>query len=219
MPISLFIVETCEIVRVGLRIWFQDNNAVQIVGEASTISELREALREGAAPDVILLDNALCTTCNYEPLRRFQSDFPDSKVLLWLHERPGSRLSRELRSVGARGYCTKSSRFPDLAWAITAVAEGQSWVAGPPGSPESDARVRKDSSGDKTEKNILSNREREIIYLVSEGFSNSQISAQLGISLDTVKTHVRKILEKLNAQDRTQAAIQAVRAGIIHGKA
>ena len=209
MAITLLIVESCEIVRIGLRVWLKDSKDITILGEAGNMAQAGRLLNPTAPPAVVLVDCADQETSILFELSDLQRQVPACKILLWGPATHSQRFIRAALRSGIRGYCAKNTSADLLREAVRTVADGKVWVHPLLKQNVQAAPVLSHRSS------VLSFRESQIIHLVAEGFSNTQISAHLGISLDTVKTHVRKVLEKLDAPDRTQAAIKALRIGLI----
>lgn len=172
------------------------------------MAQVGRLLNPTAPPSVVLVDCADQETSILFELSDLQRQVPACKILLWGPATHNQRFIRAALRAGIRGYCAKNTSADLLREAVRTVAEGKVWIHPLLKQNVQAAPVLNNTS-------VLSFRESQIIHLVAEGFSNTQISAHLGISLDTVKTHVRKILEKLDAQDRTQAAIKALRIGLI----
>lgn len=213
MPISLLIVESCEIVRIGLRVWLKNNKEITLAGEAASVGEACELLLPWGRPDVMLVDCTASENSILSELGGVLRQKPQFKVLLWGPGKDNQRFIRAALRAGVRGYCLKSTSSEALCDAVRTVFEGKVWVHRALARPLQSSPPADNSALDRPR--VLSTRETQIIHLVAEGFSNAQISAHLGISVDTVKTHIRKILEKLDAHDRTQAAIKAMRFGLL----
>lgn len=185
---------------------------LSVVAEARTGREALEVARR-ELPDVVLMDVRMPDMDGLEATRKIKEERPRTAVImLTMHDNPG--YLRDAVRAGAAGYLLKDVSKDELVDAIRQVSSGGAFIesqmlrgmlsemkpAGPVQSPAA--------------KN-LTKREREILALVAEGMSNREIAEKLVLSPETVKSHVAAILEKLNVSDRTQAAIYAVRNGLV----
>lgn len=161
-------------------------------------------------PDLLILDFDL--VCDQQHLvGRIKECLPDTEILLTGTASPAEILAA--LSVGANGYCFKRSPVKRWNLAIHAVASGAAWLESDCMSP-----ALRRSYGESTIRQsapCLSKRELEVLGLMAGGLKNPQIADRLIVSKDTVKTHVKHIMEKLNVNDRTQAVIRAMRLGLI----
>jgi two-component system, NarL family, response regulator LiaR len=235
--IRIIVIEDHELTRIGLVGALQRRDGIQVVGEASNGTQgLR--LLETVKPDVALVDIGLPDIDGVEVVRRFkQSNGREEAtakiIMLTMHKSQDSVLAAF--AAGADSYCMKDISVDRLADAIRLTQEGNPWIdptianivlqqvrqAAP--SNELDAISKMisinavDSDYQKLlEDDPLTERELEILDLIVAGCSNADIASKLYITVGTVKTHVRNILNKLGADDRTQAAVRALRSGLIH---
>jgi DNA-binding NarL/FixJ family response regulator len=216
VPIRVLIVDDQELFREGLHILLSVQPGLQIVGEARNGEE---ALNMAVAlkPDVILMDLRMPILDGVAATRRLQSTRPESKVIVLTTFDDDEDVFEGLRA-GAVGYLLKDVPSEKLVEAIQAVARGESFLqpsivgkvvaefARLSSSPSSSAQPLIDP---------LSERELEIVHLLSQGASNKEIAECLVITVGTVKNHVTNILGKLGVRDRTQAALKAKELGII----
>ena len=223
--IKVLIVDDHAVVRQGLRTFLELQGEVsdgggselpiEVVGEAVNGVEAVKMARR-LQPDVILLDLVMPEMDGIEAMRRILEDSPNSRVLILTSFGEEDRLSPAIRA-GAQGYLLKDIPPGDLVQAVRAAYLGQvqlhpevarklmSAVAAKVELPAGRAPA---SFGELTE------RELEVLRLLAEGLNNREIAAKLVISDKTVKTHVSSILGKLHLEDRTQAAIYALRHGL-----
>lgn len=206
-PLRMLIVDDHPMVREGLRSMLA-GEAVEIVGEAGDGAEaLRRA--EALAPEVILLDLELPDMDGLSVLRRIREAAPAAAVLVvTMHEDPG--LVRRAVQAGAAGYMLKGVDRPELLAGISAARDGRAAVdprllraALTPDPPQRVAPV------------ALSRVELDVLQLIAEGFTNREIGARLRWSYATAKKYVQRVLEKLAVTDRTQAAVEAVKRGLL----
>jgi DNA-binding NarL/FixJ family response regulator len=202
--ITCLIVDDHEVVREGLRLSLQRADNIRIVGEAAD-GEAAISLAERRRPDVVLMDLRMPGMDGLEATQEITRRSPDSAVLIFTAYSERSLLARGLES-GARGYVLKEAPHETLLRAIEKVAAGEHFVD-PQLMP---VFVSGRESGD-----LLTQREREILQLLADGMSNADVAQRLFISQETVKSHVRHILAKLEADTRTQAVAIALREAMI----
>ena len=212
-PTRVLIVDDHPMVREGLR-GMLDGGDVEVVGEAGTGEE---ALRAAAAhaPDVVLLDLELPDLDGLTVLRRLKAIEKRLAVLVvTMHDDPA--LVRQAVENGASGYVLKGISRQELLASLEAVRQGESvldpsllraTLADSAGEPRPPSRAERD--------NPLSSVEQEMLRLVAQGLTNREIGARLRWSIGTVKKYLQRALEKLGASDRTQAAVEAIRRGLL----
>jgi DNA-binding NarL/FixJ family response regulator len=215
--ISVFIAEDHEVTRFGIRAVIESFPELKLVGEAA---DGKVAYGEilSANPDVVLMDIGLPSIDGIELSRKVKSAAPQIKILVFTSRESSDQILAAF-AAGADGYCLKEASNTQLHIAIKTVAEGGVWLhpaiarvlvarciapAGQSGQNNLNQNIPYE---------VLSVREHEVLRLIVDGMSNQEIAERLVVSLDTVKTHVRHIFEKLAVNDRTQAALKAVRAG------
>ena len=209
----VLLVDDHELVRQGIAAMLHGASDVQVVAEARTGREALEVARR-ELPDVVLMDVKMPDMDGLEATRKLKEERPRTAVvMLTMHDNP--TYLREAVRAGAAGYLLKDVSKEELLDAIRQVATGGAFIESqmlkgmlsemkPQGPVPAAARN-------------LTKREREILSLVAEGMSNREIAERLVLSPETVKSHVAAILEKLGVSDRTQAAIYAVRNGLVEG--
>lgn len=211
--ISLALVQGDELIRAGWRASLGNDADFLWLGEAST-AQGALTLIEQARPDVALIDLELAdgngTALTAEIKAR---PWPVRVLILTLDSQPRSVLGAF--RAGADSYCLHGISPERLKEAVKATRQGQTWidpaiarilVAALPGAVPEEKQSQIDYG--------LTEREREILQLIVDGLSNAEIAQKLYITVGTVKTHVRNILSKLGANDRTQAAVRALRSGL-----
>ncbi|MDB9390365.1 response regulator [Microcystis aeruginosa] len=233
--VRVIVVEDHDLTRMGLVAALQHRENIQVVGEAiSGLQGLK--LLEETKPDVAIIDIGLPMIDGIELVRRFQQnrgeDSLATKILiLTMHKTPEQVLAAF--AAGADSYCMKDISIDKLIEAIYSTHEGNHWLD-PAIANIVLQQVRQNvpvgaAAGTKTviiqgvdreyhqllENAPLTAREREILDLIVAGCSNAQIAERLYITIGTVKTHVRNILNKLSVDDRTQAAVLALRSGLV----
>jgi len=193
-----------EVVREGLRLALLRSPHIRVVGEAPD-GETAVTLAERRRPDVIVMDLRMPGMDGIEATEEIMRRLPDAKVLIFTAYSERALLQRGLES-GARGYILKEAPHETLLRAIEKVAAGETFV-----DPSLMAALTQSRGGT----DVLTPREREILQLLADGLSNADVAGQLFISQETVKSHVRHILTKLEADTRTQAVAIALRDAMI----
>ncbi len=203
-PIRLLLVDDHEVVRTGLRTFLELQPDMVVVGEAAT-GEQALALVPRVAADIVLLDLMLPGMTGVETASRLHATHPELKVVV-LTSFAGQDSVLPAVRAGVAGYLLKDVGPAELAEALRAVHAG-----GAPLHPQVAATVM----ASVTAEDPLTPREREVLRLIARGLSNRLIARELVLSEKTVKAHVSAILGKLGVADRTQAALHAVRAGLV----
>ena len=202
--ISVLIVDDHEVVREGLRLSLLRSPQIRVVGEAPD-GETAIALAGRRRPDVIIMDLRMPGMDGIEATEEILKTSPDTAVIVFTAYSERALLSRSLES-GAKGYILKEAPHETLLRAIEKVAGGETFVD-PALMPN---LIQGRDGGD-----ALTQREREILQLLADGMSNADVAQRLFISQETVKSHVRHILVKLEADTRTQAVAIALREAMI----
>ncbi|MGI8711987.1 MAG: response regulator [Solirubrobacteraceae bacterium] len=216
-PIRVLIVDDHAVVREGLRTFLELQDGIAVVGEAA---DGLQALDRAAAlsPDVILMDLVMPRLDGVAAMRRLRERAPASRVIVLTSFLDDDRLMPALQA-GAAGYLLKDVEPAELARAVRTAGGEEAMIA-----PTVAARLLRTLSepgpgihggADPDGGESLTPREREVLELIAAGRSNKRIALELGIAEKTVKTHVGHLLAKLGVTDRTQAALLAVRRGLV----
>ena len=200
--IRLLIVDDHPMMRDGIASAVRNQQDMEVVGEASDGREAIEKVRS-LRPDVTLLDLNMPEMNGLEALQRIRTEFPDARVVV-LTTYKGDVLANRSLKAGAMGYLLKSSLRTDMVGAIRAAHDGRRYV------PAEVAVTLAEHMGSED----LSPREVEILKRIAAGLSNKEIANELGISDETVKTHLRSAFAKLNVNDRSHAIATAMERGI-----
>ena len=203
-PLRVLLVDDHELVRVGLRTFLALQPDMEVVGEASS-GERALALVATTTPDIVLLDLVLPGMSGLETVRALRAAHPDVKIVV-LTSFAGQDQVLPVVRAGVAGYLLKDVGPRELADALRSVHAG-----GAPLHPTVAATVMRSVTADDP----LTPREREVLRLIARGLSNRQIARELVLAEKTVKTHVSAVLAKLGVADRTQAALLAIRDGIV----
>ena len=207
--IRVLVVDDHAIVRRGITALLATEPTIEVAGEAcdghEAVSEV-ERLR----PDVVLMDIVMPGMDGLEATRRIMASQPDTRVLVLTSFGGDDQVFPAIRA-GALGYLLKDSRPQELITAIRQVHSGESSL-----HPTVARRLLQElaPAGQGAEGDPLTPREVQVLQLVAQGYTNRQIGEELSISEATVRTHMSKILAKLNLGSRTQAALYALREGI-----
>jgi DNA-binding NarL/FixJ family response regulator len=202
-PLSVIIVDDHPVVRDGLCAILSTDPGIQIVGEAGTGEEAVAIIQE-LRPAIVVVDLLLPDIEGSEVIRRVCAQSSDTAFIVLTTLVGDEEIYRALEA-GARGYLFKDMARKELLNAIRAVAKGKRYIPAPVGSQIAENLPR---TG-------LTTREVEVLQWVATGLKNKEIAFRIGVSEATVNAHVKHILEKLHAGDRTQAVIVALRRGII----
>jgi DNA-binding NarL/FixJ family response regulator len=212
--IRVLLVDDHDLFRTGLRTLLEEQR-VQIVGEAAAGAEAVRLVRE-LAPDVVVMDLNMPGITGVEATRQITAIAPLTRVLvLTISDQDADVMDAIL--AGACGYLLKDASIQELMRGIEAAGSGESIVS-PTIAAKVLQRVRASSSQPEIEKTIraeLSEREIEVLKLIANGKDNAMIAGELHISPKTVKNHISNILMKLQIHNRIQAAVYAVRSGIV----
>jgi DNA-binding NarL/FixJ family response regulator len=222
-PIRLFLVEDHALMRRGLQGQFSLEPDFEVVGEAENGQQAIE-LATQVQPDIILMDIDLPILDGISATQHIKAICPDIRVLALSAFGRDSQVVGML-AAGADGYCLKRIEWPQLLAVLRLIQGGGTYLdpqiaqklALMLKSPPSLTAALADQPATTPEKSkpVITDREREVLQLISEGLSNQEIAHQLYLSLGTVKAYVRMILNKLSVDDRVQAAAKAVREGLI----
>jgi len=212
--LRVLIVDDHDLFRTGLRNLLEDQG-VQVVGEAAGGAEAVRIVRE-LAPDVVVMDLNMPGMGGVDATRHISGIAPLTRVvMLTISDQDSDVMDAIL--AGACGYLLKDSRIEELMAGIRAAARGESLI-----SPNIAAKVLQRIRATSTQPEIantiraeLSEREIEVLKLIANGKDNALIAAELHISPKTVKNHISNILMKLQIDNRIQAAVYAVRSGIV----
>lgn len=201
-----------KILRQGLRTLLEQENDIQVVGEAEN-GRSSVKLAGELAPDVVIMDVAMPDLNGIDATRRITEAEPNARVLaLSMHS--DGRYVRGMLQAGARGYILKDCAAEELTRAIRTVMANQVYVSpGVTGTIVNDY-VRQLSSSDAGEPATLSRREREVLQLLAEGGSTAQIADRLHLSVKTVETHRKRIMDKLDLRSIAELTKYAIREGI-----
>lgn len=212
-PKTVLIVEDNPMLQVGLRHALAAQPALEVIGQVedgleavSTIVQLK--------PDIALVDIELPGMDGITLTQRIKEILPDTRIIIFTHYTNPTKVMAALSS-GANGYCVKGVSIPQLEAAIMAVGEGN-WYLDAKIADCVLQNIRQPlPDGEELEEVRLTEREMQVLQQLVEGKSNTEIGVELGVSANTIKGHVQQIIHKLKASDRTQAAVKALRLGLV----
>lgn len=207
MTIRIVVVDDHSVVRQGLKMFLSLDPELEVVGEAVDGAEgIKQA--KLLKPDVVLMDLLMPVMDGITAIGILRRELPDTEVIALTSVLEDSSVIGAVRA-GAIGYLLKDTESDELCRAIKAAANGQVQL-----SPKAAARLMREVRAPESPE-TLTERETEVLRLLAQGRSNKEIAHDLSIGEKTVKTHVSNILSKLNVPSRTQAALYAVRIGLV----
>ena len=211
-PITIILVDDHDVVRRGIRAYLDTLPEFQVVGEAASGEEALILVLE-YIPDVVLMDLIMPGIDGVETTRRIKTLSPRTQVVVLTSYHEDAHIFPALKA-GAISYILKDMKVEKLAEAIHRAVQGEVTL-----HPRVAARVlqniRGENSGEQNLFTELTERELDVLKLIANGMTNSQIASKLVISENTVKGHVSNILSKLHLADRTQVAVYAWQKGIV----
>ncbi len=217
-PIRLYVVDDYLLTRIAHRRYFSNDSEIVFLEDFSNAEDCIEALKKQVV-DVVLMDIELSKMNGIEATKIIKEKYPKTKVIIYTSHKNEERILASL-ACGACGYVLKDSVNSDLKNIIKMVARGEFWM---------DLEIAKMAFSlvpmpntfdldnlyeHKNLKNLLTVRELEVLKLLIDGKTNSQIAQEIIVSTNTAKAHVGSILTKFSVTDRVQAAVKAVRANV-----
>lgn len=213
MPLRIVLAEDHHVVRQGLQALLKTEQDMQLVGEAATgLDALR--LVEKLEPDVLVLDLMMPGLGGLEVARRVADKYPHTRVVILSMHQDEAYVAAALRA-GAVAYVVKESTSAELIRAIREAAAGRRYFSPPLSESVIADYLRKADDNTFDLYDTLTAREREVLQLAAEGYTNSEIAAKLFISARTVESHRANLMRKLNLHSQSELIRYAVRKGII----
>jgi two-component system response regulator DegU len=212
VTIRLMLVDDHRMLREGLRRSLEEEG-FYVVGEAAD-GEAAVRLVPAAKPDVILMDVSMPDMDGIEATKRILQAAPEPRVVMLTMHADKDLIDQAIKA-GAVGYLTKDCSIDEVTEAVRMAANGETALS-PALAKTMLTEVRKiDEKAAREEDRLVTKREEEVLQLIADGCSTPEVAQKLYISQKTVKNHLASIYEKLNARDRTQAVLLAVRMGIV----
>jgi len=211
--IRILVADDHAIFRDGLRKLLEGADDVEIIGEACNGVECTKMLAK-LKPDILLLDLRMPEKDGLAVLEEVNFDTLGTRVIVLTAAEDDRDVVRAMR-LGARGVVLKQSASDLLLKSIRKVADGEIWLDNRMTAEVIDAFKKSAEAGQRREKPLLSDREKEIVQLVAQGFRNREIGEKLFISEQTVKNHLHNIFDKLGVSDRLELALYAIHHRLI----
>ena len=218
-PVRVLIVDDHALFRRGLQMVLEGETDIDVVGEAGDGQEAIERA-ESTTPDVVLMDVRMPKRSGIEATRTIKDTLPSTKILMLTISDEEADLYEAIKA-GASGYLLKEISIEEVADAVRAVHAGQSLISPSMASKllnEFATMVKRVDEKQQLPTPRLTDREMEVLKLVAKGFNNRDIAKELYISENTVKNHIRNILEKLHLHSRMEAVVYAVREKLLEIK-
>ena len=207
MTIRILIADDHSVVRQGLKMFLGLDAELEVVGEATNGEEALTLVGE-LTPDVVLMDLLMPEMDGITAIKAIRSQYPDVEVIALTSVLEDASVTGAVKA-GAIGYLLKDTEADELRRAIKAAAAGQVQL-----SPQAAERLMREIRAPENPQK-LTEREADVLGQLAHGMTNKQIALELGIGETTVKTHVSNIMMKLGVLSRTQAALHAVKIGLI----
>ena len=216
MKKNILIVEDHELTRFGLKTTFEDVDFVDVIYEAASAEDALEIFKNNSV-DVVIMDLGLPNMNGIDATQAIHSLNKDTKIIILTSHNDEKEVLNSLKA-GANAYCSKEINLQRLVQVVQSVADGAAWF------DPSIAHIvlqatAKTEVGESVNVNYkdydLTAREAQILKLMTEGYSNMEIAQHLVISVNTTKAHVASILQKLEVDDRLQAALKALKYKIV----
>jgi DNA-binding NarL/FixJ family response regulator len=204
----LVLIEDYKLIRIGIRMVLDSDHGLEVVGEGENAAEGMRLIDQ-LKPDVAIVDLGLPDLDGFELTRQLRKKYPDLKILILTSHETEEEVMQAL-AAGAHAYCLKDIMSDSLLEAVKTVCEDCVWLD--PQIATRALRVFSEKANSMTATNsiALDVREREVLRLLVEGMSNSQITRALELSIQSTKSLVMGIVQKLSAQDRIEAATMAL---------
>ncbi len=228
---NILIIEDHALTRFGLKTAFEmasDDNELDFVGKIYEASNAKKGIEtvEKEKIDIVIMDLGLPDINGIEATKIIKEKYPSVKVVVLSSHEQEEDVIKAIKA-GACAYCTKDVDQDKLVDIIESVIKGAAWfdpkiaqyvlnaASADASVYENTSAIKKEKYSQNNEEYNLTSREKQVLELIVEGFSNIQIAEKLDVSINTTKVHVCNILQKLAVADRTQAAIKAIKHNII----
>jgi DNA-binding NarL/FixJ family response regulator len=212
--VKLLVADDHKIFRQGIKKLLEEESDLQVVGEAA---DGREAIKKATElkPDVILMDIAMANLNGLQATRQIKKVLPDTKVIMVTMHKNEEYVLQSFQA-GASGYILKEGAVEELVSAIRTIHQDKSFLSPTISKTLIDAYLRKMETG-KTETpfDLLTDREREVLQLIAEGYTNREVAKSLFISVKTVEAHRAHIMQKLNIHEIAKLVKYAIQKGLV----
>ena len=215
MKKNILIVEDHELTRFGLKTTFEDVDMVGVIYEASSAEDALEVFKNNPI-DIVIMDLGLPNMNGIEATKAIHEMNKDAKIIILTSHNDEKEVLNSLKA-GANAYCSKEINLQRLVQVVQSVADGAAWFDPSIAHIVLQATAKTDVGDNNTNYKDydLTAREAQILKLMTEGYSNMEIAQHLVISVNTTKAHVASILQKLEVDDRLQAALKALKYKIV----
>ncbi len=214
MKINILIVEDHELTRFGLKTTFEDVDFIGVIYEAASAEAALEIFKNNPI-DVVIMDLGLPNMNGIEATQAIHNINKDTKIIILTSHNDEKEVLNSLKA-GANAYCSKEINLQRLVQVVQSVADGAAWFDPSIAHVVLQATAKSEVEPDEKYKDYdLTAREAQILKLMTEGHSNMEIAQKLVISVNTTKAHVASILQKLEVDDRLQAALKALKYKIV----
>jgi two-component system response regulator NreC len=212
--IRLIVADDHKIFRQGIKKLLEEQNDLQVVGEAA---DGREAVKkaEELKPDLVLMDVAMADLNGLQATRLIKKTLPDAKILMLTMHKNEEYVLQSFQA-GASGYVLKEGAVEELVTAIHSVYGNKSFLSPTISKTVVDAYLRKMETGKmETPFDLLTDREREVLQMIAEGYTNREVAKSLYISVKTVEAHRAHIMQKLNIHEVAKLVKYAIQKGLV----
>jgi two-component system, NarL family, response regulator NreC len=217
--IRILILDDQTILRVGLRMLIDAQPDMEVVGEANDSPSALVLIRV-TKPDLIVMDMSLPDTSGIQAIKQLRQECPDARVLI-LGDYDDPTFVRSVLAAGGSGYITKQAAVSDLWMAIHTISKGRSFV-----DPTlanillqdllMTKKAARRSQDHDSRRNLLSPRERQVLILLAQGYTNREVAEQIYVSIKTVETHRARIAQKLELRNRADLTRYARESGLLN---
>jgi len=212
--VRLLIADDHKIFRQGIIKLLEEESDLQVVGEAADGREVVKKATE-LKPDIILMDIAMANLNGLEATKQIKKVLPESKIIMLTMHKNEEYVLQSFQA-GATGYILKEGAVEELVSAIRSIHQDKSFLSPTVSKTLVDAFLRKMETGkSETPFDLLTDREREVLQLIAEGFTNREVAKQLFISVKTVEAHRAHIMQKLNIHDIAKLVKYAIQKGMV----
>jgi two-component system response regulator DegU len=211
-PIRVVLIDDHRMLREGLRSSLEEFG-IDVVAEASDGDEGARVVLD-LRPDVTLMDVTMPVLGGIEATRRIRDSWPDAQVVILTMHADQDVVADAIRA-GACGYLTKDCSTDEVVHALRLAADGDTALSIDIATSMLNEVHRLAPAGTSDAESLVTKREEEVLQLIADGLSTTEVAARLYISVKTVKNHLASIYQKLDSRDRTQAVLRAVRMGIV----
>jgi|SRR5690554_2549583 len=213
--INILLVDDHTLIREGLKLILKKNKQFKVIGEASNGVEALEFLEKNAAKThVMLLDITMPELDGFEVAKVVKKKYPDLKVLALTMHNEESYITKMI-DVGVHGYVLKDSNLDDLSSAIKTILDDKPYYSSDVSAVMINSLMNKDKQKDNNAIDNLTEREKEIIHLISDGYKSSEIADKLELSTRTIEVHRRNLMKKLEVKNTAELVSYVLKSKLI----